>query len=44
MKKVRIALIIMMNLMISNSTGGMGLCKGSFKDLNTKCNTIGMFK
>ena len=44
MKEVRVALTMVMNVMISNSRGGMGLSIGSFKDLNTKCNTIGQFK
>ena len=43
-KEVRVTLIAVMNVTISNSMDGMGLFKDSFKDLNTTCSTVGLFK
>ncbi|OIV96367.1 hypothetical protein TanjilG_09796 [Lupinus angustifolius] len=44
MKEVRVTLIVVVNVMISNCMGGMGLSKDSFKDLNTICNTVVLLK
>ena len=43
-KEVRVVLIVRMNAMTSNSMDGMVLFRDSFKDLNTKCNTVSLFE
>uniref|UniRef100_A0A2P2JL58 Uncharacterized protein LOC107420568 n=1 Tax=Rhizophora mucronata TaxID=61149 RepID=A0A2P2JL58_RHIMU len=44
MKEVRVAWIVMMITMISNSTAGMELYKDSFNVLSTKCSIVDPFE
>lgn len=41
-KELRVALIVLMNAMTSNSMDGMVLFEESFKDLNTECSTVSL--
>lgn len=43
-KEVKVASIVLMNAMTSISMDGVVLFRDSFKDLNTKCNTVGLFE
>lgn len=44
MKEIRVAWIVVMIFMISNSMAGMDLLKDSFRGLYIKCSIIGLFK
>lgn len=44
MKKVRVAWMVMMNVMISNFMAGMELYRDNFNDLNIKCSMVDLFR
>ena len=43
-KEVKVASIVLMNAMTNIYMDGVVLFRDSFKDLNTKCNTVGLFE
>lgn len=44
MRKVRVAWIVMMNVMTSKFMAGMELCSVNFNVPNIKCNIVGLSK